>query len=427
MLSNLNKSNKAQSSKTMKLSDTKSTLSKKLSTALVSMLGLAFSSTAMAETYQVVYHVVEEGDTLTGLTKKFNVSIKDMKKVNKLKTDTIKTGDRLLVPINKIKISTGKSSTSKKAGKAGNKTKTKTKAKTKAKNTSKTKVQGKKKATSKNIKTSDKNAKKYQVKYGDTLLGIANKQGVKVATLLDINNIDINYSLKAGDLLLIPNGSSKTAKQTTSKMTGAKKTTKKTKSKTKQEPSKKVTKNKPVTQGKKPKATRKKLTAKQQLYEVQSGDNLAIIAKKFSMSRTELAEINDIKNVDLLQAGQKLIVNKTKTAKSAKKAVIGKKTVKKQAGKGSDKKVNAKKVDDELPKLGKNQTSYVVQSGDNLIAIANLFAVTEQALIKANKLENSDYLVVGQVLIIPKKIKAKPVSIPRTKPIVQRAISTATY
>lgn len=48
-----------------------------------------------------------------------------------------------------------------------------------------------------------------------------------------------------------------------------------------------------------------------------------------------------------------------------------------------------------------NQQTYVVEEGDTLSAIAELFGVSESALIGANNLDNPDDIYVGQELVIP--------------------------
>jgi LysM repeat protein len=45
--------------------------------------------------------------------------------------------------------------------------------------------------------------------------------------------------------------------------------------------------------------------------------------------------------------------------------------------------------------------TYVVEEGDTLSAIADMFGVSESALIAANDLDNPDDIYVGQELTIP--------------------------
>jgi membrane-bound lytic murein transglycosylase D len=44
-----------------------------------------------------VYYTVKKGDTLAKIADKYNVSVSDLKKWNKLKSDTIEIGQKLVV------------------------------------------------------------------------------------------------------------------------------------------------------------------------------------------------------------------------------------------------------------------------------------------------------------------------------------------
>src|SRR5690242_13887130 len=44
---------------------------------------------------------------------------------------------------------------------------------------------------------------------------------------------------------------------------------------------------------------------------------------------------------------------------------------------------------------------YVVQEGDTLSGIADRFGVTEDAIVRANKLNDRNHLMAGQELLIP--------------------------
>ncbi|MCA9860093.1 MAG: LysM peptidoglycan-binding domain-containing protein, partial [Thermomicrobiales bacterium] len=47
------------------------------------------------------------------------------------------------------------------------------------------------------------------------------------------------------------------------------------------------------------------------------------------------------------------------------------------------------------------ESRYVVQEGDTLSGIADMFHVTWDAIIQANNLESQDNIFVGQELVIP--------------------------
>jgi membrane-bound lytic murein transglycosylase D len=45
----------------------------------------------------VVYHTVKRGDTLGGIAKKYRVSVKNLQKWNKLKSTTIRIGQKIKI------------------------------------------------------------------------------------------------------------------------------------------------------------------------------------------------------------------------------------------------------------------------------------------------------------------------------------------
>jgi LysM repeat protein len=55
-----------------------------------------------------------------------------------------------------------------------------------------------------------------------------------------------------------------------------------------------------------------------------------------------------------------------------------------------------------------SESTYVVQEGDTLSGIAEMFGVTWDAIIQANNLQSQDSIFVGQELVIP--IAASPVA-----------------
>ena len=54
------------------------------------------------------------------------------------------------------------------------------------------------------------------------------------------------------------------------------------------------------------------------------------------------------------------------------------------------------------------ESRYVVQEGDTLSGIAEMFGVTWDAIIQANSLQSQDSIFVGQELLIP--VAATPVA-----------------
>ncbi len=97
------------------------------------------------------YYTVKSGDSLWSISRKFGVSVDDLKKVNNLSSNLLSIGQNLIIP-------------------------------------------GKKNNTSSN---------EYVVKKGDTLYGIANKYNVSVDNLKSYNNLSTD-SLSIGQIIKIP-------------------------------------------------------------------------------------------------------------------------------------------------------------------------------------------------------------------------------
>jgi LysM repeat protein len=55
-----------------------------------------------------------------------------------------------------------------------------------------------------------------------------------------------------------------------------------------------------------------------------------------------------------------------------------------------------------------SESSYVVQEGDTLSGIAEMFGVTWDAIIQANNLQSQDAIFVGQELLIPVAATPEP-------------------
>jgi len=131
-----------------------------------------------------------------------------------------------------------------------------------------------------------------------------------------------------------------------------------------------------------------------QTYTIRSGDSLSKVAHRFGVSARELAEINGIKNQNMIRIGQKLVLPAY---------------AKKQAP--APKKMSRPKKKKATPKTVAPGSLYVVQSGDVLSRIAVRHGTTVKALRSANKL-TSDRILVGQKLVIPGGVVAPVKSIP---------------
>ena len=129
---------------------------------------LALSSLCAADTY----YSVEKGDTLYSISKKYQLTVAELRTANNMsENDVLKIGQKLTIP--EADIGTAAALSTNTA--AENKT-----------------------ASSSAVKTST-----YTVEKGDTLYGIARKNGISLADLLNINGFDSNTVLKIGQKIKI--------------------------------------------------------------------------------------------------------------------------------------------------------------------------------------------------------------------------------
>ncbi len=161
--------------------------------------GISYTSpeTTVSDTYKVM-----KGDTLYGIAKKLDTSVDELKKINNLENNALSIGQILKIPVKSIDIG---------------------------------------------------DTEVYQVKRGDTLYGIANKYGITLKELKDLNDLE-NDVLSIGQLLNVPSGLSSASS-----------------------------------------------------YTVAPGDTLYSIAKRFDTSVNRLKEVNKLDN-NMLSIGQKLII-----------------------------------------------------------------------------------------------------------------------
>ena len=133
-------------------------------------------------------------------------------------------------------------------------------------------------------------------------------------------------------------------------------------------------------------------------YTVVRGDTLGKIAKDNETTVDFLAKVNDIKNVDLIEVDQVLLIPVKGEVESApvpgrKKSVIG-------AGNGLFKVINSDGFDGLYSK-------YTVVKGDTLGKIAKDFGTTVDFLAKVNDIKNVNLIEIDQVLLIPAKEEEK--------------------
>ncbi|MBQ7753092.1 MAG: M23 family metallopeptidase [Treponema sp.] len=144
--------------------------------------------TAISFSFADSTYVVQKGDTLYSISRKNQITVAELRAANNLSdNDVLKAGQKIVIPEADIGTAAALSSTKQTAPKAGGTTST------------------------------------YVVQKGDTLYGIARKNGMKVPELLAINNFDNNVVIKVGQKLKISSQPVSASPSTVSQSPSAKK------------------------------------------------------------------------------------------------------------------------------------------------------------------------------------------------------------
>ena len=169
-------------------------------------------------------------------------------------------------------------------------------------------------------------------------------------------------------------------------------------------------------------------TIKHDLYTVQQGDSLSVIAKKFDISVDLLKDTNGLKS-DLIFVGQQLqlpfysyaVVKGDTISLIAKRFQVSQEdliTYNRLQGdtiySGQILRIPVNHIEEVTtneevvePVVKENSTTYIVLSGDSLSVIAKRYGVTVNDIKALNGME-SDRIFVGQKLLIPQPITEEP-------------------
>jgi len=160
-------------------------ISKKI---LIAVISLIFAGALFADTT----YKVEKGDTLYSISRKFQITVAELRAANNLtEKDVLKAGQKLTIPSDDIATAAALNSKT---------------------DTSST--------TQEEVKTET-----YVVQKGDTLYSLAKKNNMKVDELLALNGLDSNAVIKVGQKLKIKAASDSSSGTTTSTSTEQKKDT----------------------------------------------------------------------------------------------------------------------------------------------------------------------------------------------------------
>lgn len=341
---------------------------------LVSAVAASVVSGQVIEVSASTTYNVKTGDTLYAIALKNNLSVNEIKLTNHLSSNTIYSGQKLILDKSATSSTTASTTVSTKSSNTytvkygdslskiatsygmsvsqiatlnqiSNVNVIRVGQILKVAGTSATTSQ----SSATNITTSkvSVNAGTYTVKSGDTLSKIASSNKMTVAQLASLNNITNVNMIKVGQVLKVTQTTT-AAQSATSASTSTSNTT-----------------------------TGTSNTAS---YTVKSGDTLSKIAANYNMSLTQIASLNQISNVNAIRIGQVLKVSQTTTSANQSSTTTSKATTTTSTSTTT------------------TTGSYKVNSGDTLYAIAAKLGVNINTLLSLNGLNLSSTIYVGQVL-----------------------------
>ena len=281
------------------------------------------TATALASSTKVKYYKVKRGDNLGDIAKRNDVAVSDLKKWNHLKGNAVASGKSLKIIIEKDSDSSIQLASNN----------DKNKALLAKENTN---------IATKDVKTTlDKTdtlvastTNFYVVQKGDNLNTIAKKYNTTVAEIKEWNHLS-SPNIKLGTSLQVSNAALETKETAVAVATPE---------------------------------------LKDIQYEVQKGDNLGNIAKKFGSSLSDLKEWNNLQNNNLA-VGNVLIVAKNEVAIITNNATVA----------------SFKKKDIATASSKNDDVNYLVQKGDSLFSISKKYpGVTVSDLKKWNNITGDD-------------------------------------
>ncbi|ORI83787.1 LysM peptidoglycan-binding domain-containing protein [Leuconostoc lactis] len=347
-----------------------------------SMVGVQASTASASTTYRV-----KPGDTLYDIGLQHNLSVSQLKALNRLNSDTIHPGYVLVLgeeDANKPAPATPATTAATYTVKSGD-TLSRIAAQFKmsvakiaalnqisnvnAINVGQVlKVNGTTANTNTNTnqtnasKSSASNAASYTVQSGDTLSKIAASHQMSLSQLAALNGITNPNLIRVGQVL---------------KVTGATNSA---------QPSA------PAVPTQQPAAPAAPTTNNATTYTVKAGDTLSRIAAQFKMNLAQIAALNQISNLNAIRVGQVLKVSNAAGSNNTQN------TTQPSAGTPTNTAPNAPSTNTTPTVTPSTNGSYTVKSGDTLYGIAAKLGTNVQTLLSLNGLQLSSTIYVGQVL-----------------------------
>ena len=240
---------------------------------------------APAEPETSIY-VVQSGDYLAKISKRFNVTIASIKSLNNLKGDVIRVGQKLKIP---GKVDVGAAAAPAKSA-----------APAKAKSTS-------------SFSPYRGATKEYVVKSGDTLGSIAYGNGINIRQLKELNGLK-GDALRIGQKLKIPAEKPSAAKASAAKPAGSAKAAEKPAPVAEEKPAEAAPAE---TKAEEPASADAAVAAAAEkpvdaaapapalaTYVVQEGDDMTGVSIRWGVSAAEIRELNNLGDADQLKPGQ---------------------------------------------------------------------------------------------------------------------------
>lgn len=139
--------------------------------------------------------------------------------------------------------------------------------------------------------------------------------------------------------------------------------------------------------------------AKRETYTVVAGDTLRRIAAKFETTVEALEKANNLTSTSIIRTGQVLVVG---TAPAAVASNVETQNPAPVAVKEEPKPAQATPIAKSEPEApASSGKTYTVAKGDNPYNIAKKFNTTQDALMKANNIDDPRKLQIGQKLVLP--------------------------